>query len=308
MSLGLIGILLGSTQLPREVFPPYARNIAVVFLAAAAALSGLGIATGVGTLLLRKWARILILIWGGFSVAFGIFGGAIAMLAPLPPTPGMAELTAGASTTIRVLMFFIYGAPTLVGIWWLMLFNHKSVKSQFAGLAGHSWPPKPRPPLPIAVLAWFFVSTAAHVVLLPFFPFPMPVILFGHLFGGTSGTVIQVFLCIVLAMLGVGLLKLRPWSYSATIGLQLVFLVSAVATVLSPAYPAQMAAIQRGMIESMHLPPDAMINLNRQARWPVYIGVVIPVAVLVLLFCFRRAFLSTTQSASSATPASSTNP
>jgi hypothetical protein len=55
------------------------------------------------------------------------------------------------------------------------------VKAQFAGMAGAldpSVPQKRRCPVPVAVIAWLYTSTAAHIVILPFLPFSMPLILF----------------------------------------------------------------------------------------------------------------------------------
>jgi len=108
-----------------------------------------------------------------------------------------------------------------------------------------------------------------------------------------------VLLCSVLAFVGLGLLKLKRWSYSASIGLQLFFLTSAIVAVRNPNYSSQMASLQQQLQHSMHLPssPAYVPNFDH-ARWAIYVGLFFCLAVLALLLYYRRPFLETANRAS----------
>ena len=301
MSAGFLEVLLDSEQIARLELAPFLRNAALVFMAFAVCLSAFGIATGIGLILLRNWARISVLIWGGFSVFFGLFGVAIAFLMPLPPTPEVPNLPAGTMQGIRFFMLCIYGLPVIVGVWWLILFNRKSVKAQFAGTADPLAAQKPRPPVPVSILAWLYITAAAHIVILPFLPFSMPLILFGHFFSGTIGTLAYVFVCLISAVVGVGLLKLKPWSYPLTIGFQLFGLANGIVTVLHPNYQSQLASWLDRINNAMHLPPNPYYTPEYflHLRWITYIGFLIPVAIVGMLFYYRERFLEAASAAAS---------
>ena len=256
MALAFAGILLGTAQTASPGLPPFARNLALGFMAFAFCLSAFGIATGIGLIFLRNWARISILVWGSFSAFFGVFGVVIAFLIPLPTTLDSPSLPPGTLQGFRFFLIVIYGLPTVIGIWWLILFTRKSVKAQFAGTASSTAPQKPRPPLPVAILAWFLITGAAHVVILPFLPFSIPVSLFGHFFYGTAATLLYVCFCLISVVAGVGLLKLKPWSYTLAIAFQLFGLANMLVTVFNPDYPPQMASFMEKVYTSMHLPPN----------------------------------------------------
>ena len=296
MSLGLFGLLLGSAQGPTPELPAFVRNATLAFLAFLVCLSAFGIATGIGLILLRNWARISVLIWGGFSVFFGVMGIPIILFMSLPPPPDVPNLPPASMRMVRLFLAFMYGIPLIVGLWWLILFNRKSVKAQFVGIAGAldpSVPQKPRCPVPVAVLAWLYITTAAHIVILPFLPFSMPLILFGHLFPGRIGTLFYALNCLVLVVVGVSLLKLKPWSYHFVTGLHLFWLASGIGTVLHPNHSSQMTSIIRDINNSLHLPPSFYSTPDYliQVRWSMYFAVLIPAVILGILFYYRKRFL-----------------
>jgi hypothetical protein len=91
-----------------------------------------GIATGLGLLFLKRWARISILIFAALLATMGLFTAPIILLIPFPATPGLDEsLLSG----IRIGIAAFYIVLAAIGIWWLVLFSRQSVKQQFFG--GH---------------------------------------------------------------------------------------------------------------------------------------------------------------------------
>src|SRR5271168_1287147 len=80
---------------PASELPPFMRHTMLGTQGAMMCLSAFGVATGIGLLYLRKWARISILIWGAMSVFFGVIGILIVFVTPLAPAPNAPDLPAG---------------------------------------------------------------------------------------------------------------------------------------------------------------------------------------------------------------------
>jgi hypothetical protein len=259
-------------------------------------LSLFGVATGIGLLYLRKWARVSILIWGGLSVFFCGIGMPFVFLMPFPPSPSTPDLPAASMTAVRLILLLVYGVPLVIGVWWLILFNRKSVKAQFTGSAlpaDPSAPPKPACPLPISVLAWFYISSILNLLFLPFLSFRVPIFIFGRVFPGRVGLTILLLSCLAFFVAGIGLLKLKPWSYSLTIGLQCFWLASTVVTLLTPNYKAVMDSFIEKFQASLHLPetPFSPANFSHNYGWAVVLGLLVACAVLGLLVYYRPRFL-----------------
>src|SRR6266480_2288723 len=188
-------------------------------------------------------ARISVLIWGGVSVFVGLLGISIVLLMSFSPTPPAPDWPPEGMQAVRWILLMVYGMPLLIGIWWLVLFNRQTVKSQFVGptvAVAVDLPQKPACPLAISVLAWFYITSILNLLFLPFLPFRVPIFVFGRVLPGGVGLTVLILSCLAFFLAGIGLLKLKPWSYSLTLGLQLFWLASTVVTVLSPNYNSAM--------------------------------------------------------------------
>jgi hypothetical protein len=303
-SIAFFGVLLQGSAHNTPVTPPLLRNFTLGMMGFMMCLSLFGIATGIGLLYLRKWARISVLIWGGFAVFFGAIGVAMAFLISTGFPPNTAQLPAESLRLMRIILFFTYGLPFVVGVWWLILFNRKPVKAQFEGAAppsDPSAPQKPRSPLPITVLAWFYVGSILNLLFLPFVRVRTPVFLFGMLLPDRVGMAILLLTCLAFTVCGVGILKLKPWSYSLTMGLQIFWLLSTAVSLLRPNYKAVMQSFLEQTQASMHL-PESQYNWNpfmQYFGWFMAVGLLIAGAVLGLLIYYRRRFLEAASAASS---------
>lgn len=227
---------------------------------------------------------------------FGVIGIPIALLMPFDQLSNAPGTPPGFLSWFRTVLFIIYGVPLTIGIWWLILFNRKSTKSIFAGEASPSTlavDEKPRCPIAITVLAWFFIVSAANLVIYPFFPIRMPLILFGHIFPGVSMTSFFIPSCLLLLVAGIGILKLQRWSYSFTIGLQLFFVTNGLLTLLTPNFERMMADVVKQTNNTMHLSGDSLgaPNFISFLRLGMYGGLLFSAAILVLLFYYRERFL-----------------
>ena len=210
-----------------------------------------GIVTCVGVLRLRSWARISILVWAGVMTFFSGLSLLFIAFVPFPAAPASSPVD---PSVVRAVVMFVYGVPLLIGAWWLVLFNQKSVKEEFsptgsADAAGTvAIPQAPRCPLPLAILAWISIaSMAISLLVYPLLHLPVTMILFGHIFHGRVGAVVF-FGTLFLNLAGaIGLLKLQRWSYPLMLGLYFFWMVSGTVSVLSPRFEQNM----RDMVAQM---------------------------------------------------------
>jgi hypothetical protein len=304
-SIAFVGMLLIKLPGTASALPPSVRTFGLATQGFMICLSLFGVATGIGLLYLRKWARISILIWGGFCAFFGVIGIPIAFLMPFSQTPNAPDLPAASMQLFRGILLIIYGMPLLIGIWWLILFNRKSVKGQFAGPGvsdDPGLPRKPACPLPIAVLAWFYVASVLNLLFLPLLPFHVPLMVFGYVLPGSAGKILLIIASLAFGIAGIGLLKLKPWSYSLTIGLQLFWLASGIVSALTPNYGAVMDSYMKEVQASFHLPETnaSAFNFGQHYGWIMVGGLVFAGAILGLLVYYRPRFLEASSRAAAA--------
>jgi hypothetical protein len=304
-SIAFLGMLLIKLPSASPELPPSVRTLGLATEGFMICLSLFGIATGIGLIYLRKWARISILIWAGFCAFFGVIGIPIVLLMPFSPTPNAANLPAEGMGLFRGILLMIYGVPLLIGMWWLILFNRKSVKAQFAGMtvsADPGLPRKPACPRPIVVLAWFYVASVLNLLFLPLLPFHVPLMVFGYVLPGSAGKMVLIITSLAFTIAGIGLLKLKPWSYSLTISLQLFWLASGVVSALTPNYGAVMDSYMKEVQASFHLPETAAspFNFAQHYDWMMVGGLVLGGAILGLLVFYRPRFLEAASRAATA--------
>jgi hypothetical protein len=303
-AITFFAFLLNTSLKSAPELPPAARTLMLVMEAFIMGVSIFGIATGIGLFFLKNWARISILIWGGLSVFFGVVGIPFAFLMPLSEPPGTAQLPPGTMQMMRVMFLFIYGLPLAVGTWWLILFNRKTVKAQFAGTpppSGLGLPQKPRCPMPITVLAWFYVALILNLLFLPFFSAHAPVFLFGMRLPDRIGLGMLLLSTLAFTACGIGLLKLKPWSYSLAIGLQVFWITSSFVSLLRPNYKEAMESYLKEIGTSMHLPASEFEANPFMQHFNGLMGggLVFSAAILGLFIYYRRRFLEAASAAAS---------
>jgi hypothetical protein len=276
--------------------PPSIRYMMLGTQGVMLCLSLFGVATGFGIIYLRKWARISILIWGGLCVFFGVIGIPIAYLAMFSPSPNSPALPVEGMQSFRWILIVIYGVPFLIGIWWLILFNRKGVKAQFDGATGSANPglaQKPRCPLPITVLAWLYLTSILNLLFLPFFPVHAPVFVFAMLLPDRLGLAVLILSCLAFSISGIGLLKLKPWSYSLTMALQVFWIASMAVSLLRRDYKSTMLSFMEQYGASLHLPGSQFSAnpLTQHFGWFMVFGVLFACAILGMFVCYRKRFL-----------------
>lgn len=291
--------------------PHFFAPMVAMMLLFVVALALFGIFTGIGLIRLRRWALTSILIWSGIIVFFSAITIAFMSVIPFPPMPASADQPD--MHYIRFIVIGFYALPLAIGILWLIVFTRKSVKDEFLAqqlgeplLPGQTPPPeKPRCPLPVTVLACFLIFSAATVLAYPFFHFPLFVVIFGHLLKGPYATSIHILNLALLLATGIGLIKLKPWSYPLALGLQAFWLVSGTVTYLSPNYEQLMLQFLAQMPSTANLAdsPEYLHHLRSMS----FIGLLVPILVLAMLLYYRTRFLdacAATTASKQATPIS----
>jgi hypothetical protein len=256
-----------------------------------------GLFTGVGVLHLKNWARISILIWSGIAAAICGLTVAFLLFLPLPEIPNAPN---GVAMTgwVRAGGALIYGAPLGICVWWLILFNRKSIAAQFTAPApdgptdasgfplNPASPTRVRLPLPITVLAVFLLLSSVSVFFI--FLAHLPVIIFGYALRGTVGKLVWIPTCVASTAAGIGLLQRKAWGYWLALGLQGFSFLSGIATVVSPRYPELM---QEAM-DAMRFPNAPYPEYPaEQLRIFSYFGLMFPVIVVLILLYYRTRFL-----------------
>ncbi len=148
--------------------------------------------------------------------------------------------------------------------------------------------PAPGIPLPIIVLACFFLLSAVSIFFIFFIH--MPAMVFGHAYTGLTGSVVYATWCLLYAIAGIGMLKRVSWTYSVAIALQILGIVSGIMTVLNPNFDNMM----RNATSSMRMAPPEMYQAPSMAhlRGLSFIGLLFPLAILGILVYYRPRFLA----------------
>jgi hypothetical protein len=194
--------------------------------------AALGIATGVGLLRMRAWARMSALVFGGMLTFICGLGVLLVSFIPFDAMlTGPSAISAGA---LRMILVTTYAVPLLIGVWWLVMFNSRSVKAAFADGGSASTPARP---VAISLIGWFNIVGGVFVLITAMTG--MPAIAVGQVLTGWAATLFYVFTGAVNTYLGWHLLKLDPHARILTIWWFVI-------TILHTAYMAFMpGAIQR---------------------------------------------------------------
>ena len=208
------------------------------------ALGALGVATAVGLLNLRPWARSATLVFAGITAFFTLAGGAVIAFVPLPPQPGMPPVSEGA---LRAAVLTVYAVPFLIGVWWLWLFTRPGTVAAFQGTTPSAEPARP---LIITIIGWFNIVTGAFLVAMA--TTSTPAMAAGFVLTGWSAALFYLFVGVVNAFLGWRLLALDERARILTIWWFVITIAHTTLLAISPGARQRLREFQ-----AMVQPPDA---------------------------------------------------
>lgn len=312
--LGAI-MLLGSSVMPKSSqVPNVPVDLGSILIAEAImvfAFAAWGVATGIGLLYLKRWARISLLVFAGILAFISLFSILFVAFLPLPTAPinNDPNLPANFTSIMRVGMGLFYGAFAALGGFWLYFFNKRSVKAQFQTMqpvpdsaAGDLFVGTPVPallanqparPLSITIIAWFLLITSALAPLSFLFnsalfrEMQFPLYFLGLFFFGRNAYLILVLWMATQLVAATGLLKLKRWALFTTIGLQCLVAANGFLLLGIPGHRAKMQQIMETMMASINA---RMAQPAPQFNFPVWIGFVsaFPVVGVILWFLITR--------------------
>ena len=256
--IGSVVFLLIAAVMVFVVPPPVAnapdvRVVSLVSAAMLAALSALGIATGVGLLRLRPWARISILVYAGIMSGVSLMAGVMMAFIPLPTAQ---NVDASVMHAMRPMLAGLYAVPFLIGVWWLIQFNTQSTKAAFASNAPEHQ--DAGRPIGISILGWWLLVSGVFCVIPA--GLRMPAFVGGMVWTGWSATAIYVAFGAIWCYLGAGLLRLETRARVLTIVGLVLATANALVMFLVPSARDRMVEYQK--LVSFGAPAQPMPDMN----------------------------------------------
>ncbi len=308
--------MLGSAALRSHRFSDLPPNLVSVVMIVEGVFflgfGGLGIATGVGLINVKKWARISMVVFAVLLVLF-FFPPALLLAFVKFPAPDDPNLPANFTTVIRAVIAIFFAAFAALGGLWLYFFNKASIKAEFQpkqpvvpSASAHS-PAQPAAPAPAAVAPAFIPASPSSVrplsitiigwLLLVGSPLgllsllysramfrdvPLAMFLLGFFISGPAAVMIFVLWMAAQVIASVGLLKLRNWGRLATIALQCLGILNVVLLVAIPANRVRFQTMMDAAMASIYrnLPQPVPFSFPAWSAMPASL----PVFVVILWF------------------------
>jgi hypothetical protein len=284
--IGSVLFLLIAAVMVFVVPPPVAnapdfRAVSLVSAAMLAALSALGIATGVGLLRLRPWARISILVFAGIMSGVSLMTGLMMAFIPLPSAP---NVDASFMNAMRPVLVGLYVVPFLTGVWWLIQFNTQRTKAAFASNALDDQ--NAGRPIGISILGWWFLVSGVFCVIPA--GLRMPAFVGGIIWTGWSATAIYVAFGAIWCYLGAGLLRLEPRARVGTIVGLVLATANGLVMFFVPSARDRMVEYQK--LVSFGAAAQPMPDMNAMYTWIGVMSSVLTAGLIFYLVGRRSAF------------------
>jgi hypothetical protein len=323
--LAALGTLLASRVTPAAAnmanFPSFMKYFAIVEAIFFLGFGGWGIASGVGLINTKEWARISMLVFGAILLVTALPAALVMAVMPLSGAnnPNLPE---NFMLVMRLGIGSFYGLVGALGIFWLYFFNKKTVKAQFrempqatdevygtvqTDLAGMSrvadvvgaTEEEVSRPLSISIIAWFLlIGGAVCILCLPFaanfFPdHTIPFCFMGIFLTGRTALVVFFIWMAVQMVAAVGLLKLKEWGRLLGISLQVFGILNSLLTFGLPANRARFQQMMESMTASMTAPMSQPPPFVLPA-WYGIVGIFPILLVLWFLIARKDAFVAVT--------------
>jgi hypothetical protein len=300
--LAALGLFLVSSRTAVNA-PPHLGYIIVVEAVFAFGVGAWGIASGVGLIQTKEWARISMVVFAAILLFFSLPPALFMPFIQLP-IPRDPNLPSNFATIMRIGIVVFYGWLAALAGFWLYFFNRRSVRAQFQGRqaevdgpAAHlpaempSAPTRARP-LSITIIAWFLLIGSAFGPLgllysrAVFRSVPLPMCFLGFFVFGRAAALILALWTVVQIIAAAGLLRLNNWARLVTIGLQCLGILNMLLLVGIPGNRARFQQAMDTVMASMNLQMPQPISFS----FPLWTGAFasLPLFVVILWFLITR--------------------
>lgn len=176
------------------------------------------------------------------------------------------------------------------GIWWLVYFNSRTIRSLFAPSSPAQLPlelnPNPRPLL-ISILA--VLNLFGAVICLMYALLPIPAVILGFAFHGWAKFAIYLLFAAASGAIGWGLWRLQEWGRRLALGMLALGVVNSLVYMVRPSMMARYTAeINRSM--GIAASPLSPAYQNTLLAFSMSITVLFLIAIAVVLIRYRAAF------------------
>ncbi len=306
LGFGILGVMIAPQA---NLNAPIMHAIVIFEMLFGLGFVAWGVATGVGLLNLREWARISMLVFSAIMVLFSLIPLLIFAFIPIPQPQGAPP---NLVLFIRIGVGLFYGFFVALGAFWIYFFNRRAVRQQFktpaiarpAGVTGIATETAPVPlaatpqrPVLILLIAIFLMLGSCVV---PFvFVLHTPMFFFGEALQGRAAGVCLVLFSALGLGAGIGLIRLRSWGWVAALAYEGLGLVNMACIVLIPGAADRMfgAMMQYEASRGMPaMPPDFAFPIAFM-RISLIFGIVFAIAILWALFAYRKVFMPSVSAA-----------
>jgi len=306
LGFGILGVMLAPQP---SLNVPIMHVLLIVEMLFGLGFAGWGVASGVGLLNLREWARISMIVFSAIMVFFSLFPLLVLAFMPIPQPPGTPP---NFMLFIRVGIGLFYGFFAALGAFWIYFFNRRSVREQFkrgasveaATLTSNApeMSPSladatPHKPVLIVLIAIFLILGSCFI---PFiFLLHSPMFFFGVALQGRAAGVCLALFGVLGLVAGIGLLRLRPWGWLSALAYQGLGLVNMACLVLIPGATDRMFVRMMQYEESRGMPtmPPGFAFPTAFMRISLIFGIALGIGILWALFAYRKVFRPTVSAA-----------
>jgi uncharacterized membrane protein (DUF2068 family) len=251
-------------------------------------IGALGSINGVGLLGLQNWARKAIVVSSGAAVVFSVYCLYISIaLLGVPVASDMTPATAHRLWEVFFgLSLLVFGA----GLWFVIVFTRPVTVASFltapAASAGAT-PPNPNCPLPLALLAGFYMLGCVVSVLALRVPDRTPDVVFAHALYGAPRTQYVLITSVLSLVISIGLYRVQSWSIHLAIGLELFSISNHAVNLLHPGAIPSLRSALAAMAEHGAKPPTSDPALSFHYLEGLGLGFALLLLLILLLSRFR---------------------
>ncbi len=294
--MGLNAVVMSGSPaaapLPNQpAVPPIALFVAMAVLYCG--LGAWGIASAVGLLMLKNWARRSFLIFGGLLVFLSLCLTAGSIVAAFVVAPAAAPIPADVPRGLLAGVFLAFAVVGLIclgiAIWWLVYFNRPAIKAAFIGEAAAPIPNQF--PLTVTIVAWLLITGSALTAADMFLPHPL--LIFGIVLRGLPAGLALAVLAAVGLTAGIGMLKKHVDAYSLALGYFGFGVLNVLSYLVVPGALTRMQEVYRETQGNQTLPAAAA---NSIMAFAIFVGLLGTSLLLVLLIRARRPFIDACRS------------
>lgn len=191
-----------------------------------------GIATAIGILLLRPWARVS----GALICSLGAYGGLAALMGGLVTWPTILQRYGRETTIMAIGTVLIFVGIGCLGALGISVLNSESARLQFGG---DSPIPADERPLTMTCIGIVLVGAWPLTLLLNLLKvhltlLTLPSIPFASFLSGRMALLFQYVMAGVAVALGVGILRMKSWARIGFLGLCVAAFLNALSLLLKP--------------------------------------------------------------------------